>query len=150
MFGKDGKLTDSIVGLIGPGEEVLAAVCVQPKGAGNAGAVGGLAGAMIAGRGGKETVESSKRTGVEVPRFAALAVTKQRLLILKMNAMGSKADEIVSEVPISEVESITCGKSMLRRQVTLKARSGTFEFEAHKSTPVETLTDALAAARTGQ
>jgi len=35
-----------------------------------------------------------------------LAVTRQRLLILKMNAMGTKADEIVSEVPIAEVESI--------------------------------------------
>jgi len=147
MFGKDGKLTESVVGLCAPGEEVLAAMCVQPKGAGNAGAVGGLAGAVIGGRGGKETIESSQRTGIEIPRFAALAVTKQRLLILKMNAMGSKADGIVSEVPIAEVESIIVGKSMLRRQVTVNARGGTFEFEAHKSTPVESLTDALAAAR---
>ncbi len=147
MFGKDGKLTESVVGLVAPGEEVLAAVCVQPKGSGNAGAIGGLAGAAIAGRGGKESVESTQRTGIDMPRWAALAVTKNRLLILKMNAMGTKADEIVSEVPIAEVESITVGKSLLRRQVTLSARGGTFEFEAHKSTPVETPTDALAAAR---
>ena len=61
--------------------------------------------------------------------------------------MGTKADEIVSEVPIAEVESITPGKSMLRRQVTLNARGGTFEFEAHKSTPVERLSEALDEAR---
>lgn len=147
MFGKNDKLSDSVVALLPPGEELLAAVCVQPKGSGNAGAVGGLAGAVIAGRGGKNTAESSQATGITIPRFAALAVTQRRLLILKMNAMGSKADEIVSEVPIAEVESIIAGKSMLRRQVTLNARGGTFEFEAHKATPVENLSDALAAAR---
>ena len=147
MFGKDGKLTESVIGLVAPGEEVLAAVAVQPKGAGNAMAVGGIAGAMIAGKGGKETQESSKQTGIEVPRWAALAVTTQRVLILKMNAMGTKADEIVSEVPIAEVESIDVSKSMLRRQVTLNARGGAFHFEAHKSSPVEKLSEALAAAR---
>ena len=148
MFGKDGKLTESVVALVGPDEEVLAAVCVQPKGLGNATAVGGIAGAMMAGRG-KGTRESTERTGIEVPRWAALAVTRQRLLILKMNAMGTKADEIVSAVPIAEVESITPGKSMLRRQVTLNARGGTFEFEAHKSAPVESLSAALDTARAG-
>ena len=149
MFGKDGKLTESVVALVAPGEEVLAAVCVQPKGLGNATAVGGLAGAVLAGRGGKETRESVERTGIQVPRWAALAVTRQRLLVLKMNAMGTKADEIVSEVPIAEVESIETSKSMLRRQVTLNARGGTFEFEAHKAAPVDSLTDALQVARAG-
>ena len=147
MFGKDAKLTESVVGLVGPGEEVLAAVCVQPKGLGNATAVGGIAGSLIGGRGGKATQESSKQTGIEVPRWAALAVTRQRLLILKMNAMGTKADAIASEVPIAEVESIVVSKSMLRRQVTLNARGGTFEFEAHKAAPVESLADALDQAR---
>lgn len=150
MFGKDGKLTESVVVLIAPGEEVLAAVAVQPKGSGNAGAVGGIAGSVIGGRGGKATQQSSERTGIEVPRWAALAVTRQRLLILKMNAMGTKADGIVSEMPIADVESITVSKSMLRRQVTLRARGGTFEFEAHKSTPVEGLSEALAQARAGR
>lgn len=147
MFGKDGKLTESVVALVNPGEEVLAAVAVQPKGAGNASAVGGIAGSLISGRGGKTTQESTEQTGIEVPRWAALAVTTQRLLILKMNAMGSKADSIASEIPIAEVESIVASKSMLRKQVTLNARGGTFEFEAHKSTPVESLTEALAKAR---
>jgi hypothetical protein len=149
MFGKDGKLTESVVGLVNPGEEVLAAVAVQPKGAGNAMAVGGIAGSLIGGRGGKTTQESKERTGIDVPRWAALAVTTQRLLILKMNAMGTKADAIASEVPIAEVESIITSKSMLRRQVTLNARGGTFEFEAHKAAPVESLSEALAKARGG-
>lgn len=148
MFGKDGKLIESVVALVAPGEEVLAAVCVQPKGSGNAMAVGGVAGALIAGKG-KGNQEASAQTGIEIPRWAALAVTKQRLLILKMNAMGTKADSIASDVPISEVESITTDKSLLRRQVTLNARGGTFQFEAHKSTPVESLTEALAQARSG-
>ena len=38
-------------------------------------------------------------------------------------------------------------KSMLRRQVTLNARGGTFHFEAHKASPVEKLSEALAEAR---
>jgi hypothetical protein len=64
-----------------------------------------------------------------------------------MNAMGSKAESITSDVPIAEVDSIVPGKSLLRKQVTLHARGGTFEFEAHKSTPVESLSDALARIR---
>ena len=97
---KDAKLRESVEALA-PGEQVLAAVCVQPKGQGNAGAVGGIAGAVMAGRSGKQTAESVQATGIEIPRFAALAITPQRLLILKMNAMGSKADQIVSSVPIA-------------------------------------------------
>jgi hypothetical protein len=143
MFGKDGKLMESVIALAAPGEEVLAAVCVQPKGLGNATAVGGIAGAMLAGRGGKEAQPARKETGIEMPRWAALAVTGQRVLILKMNAMGTKADAIVSEVPIAEVESISTAKSMLRRQVTLAARGAAFEFEAHKAAPVESLSEAL-------
>ena len=87
---------------------------------------------------------------LELEGAAALAITPQRLLILKMNAMGSKADQIASSVPLSEVEGITTGKSLLRKNVTLNARGGTFEFECHKSTPVETLTDALTQARGGR
>jgi hypothetical protein len=147
MFGKKAKLTESVVGLVAPGEEVLAAVAVQPKGSGNATAIGGIAGSMIGGRGRKTTRESVERTGIQVPRWAALAVTRQRLLILRMNAMGTKADEIASDIPIAEVESITVSKSMLRKQVTLNARGGTFEFEAHWATPVESLSAALQAAR---
>lgn len=147
MFGKSPKLLDSVTELVGANEKVLAAIAVQPKGAGNAAAVGGLAGSLIAGRGNKETRESKERTGIEIPRFAALAVTANRVLVLKMNHTGSKASEIVSEVPISAVESIEIDKSILRKQVTLKASGGTFEFEAHKAAPVETLTEALAQAR---
>jgi hypothetical protein len=45
------------------------------------------------------------------------------------------------------VESITTDKSLLRRQVTLNARGASFQFEAHKSTPVESLAEALDQAR---
>ena len=147
MFGKSPKLLDSVSALVGQDEKVLAAIAVQPKGAGNATAVGGLAGSLIGGRGSKETRESSERTGIEVPRWAALAITPKRVLILKMNSTGSKASEIASEVPIANVESIEVDKSMLRKQVTLKASGGTFEFEAHKATPAEQLTEALTQAR---
>jgi len=85
MFGKNPKLLESVTALVAPGEQVLAAVAVQPKGSGNASAVGGLAGAVWSGRGSKETRESSERIGISVPRWAALAVTPQRLLILRIN-----------------------------------------------------------------
>lgn len=70
-------------------------------------------------------------------------------VVLKMNAMGTKADSIASDVPITEVESIITEKSLLRRQVILNARGGTFRFEAHRSTPVESLTESLTQARAG-
>ena len=70
MFGKSPKLLDSVAEMVPPGERVLAAVAVQPKGSGNAMAIGGIAGAAIAGRGSKDTREASANTGVEVTRFA--------------------------------------------------------------------------------
>lgn len=147
MFGKSPKLIDSISSLVAPGEQVLAAIAAQPKGAGNARAVGGLAGAVIGGRGSKETRESMAETGIEVPQWAALAVTGQRLLILQMNAMGSKAERIASSIDITDVEGLDVEKSMLRKQITLRARGGTFQFETHKAAPAEELRDALARGR---
>ena len=147
MFGKSPKLLDSVAELVPPGERVLAAVAVQPKGSGTGMALGGIAGAVIAGRGSKETREASANTGVEVSRFAALAVTNQRVLVLKMNAMGNKASAITGELPVSAVEAIEVSKSMLRKQIVLRTSGGNFDFEAHKATPAEDLQEALAAAR---
>jgi hypothetical protein len=148
MFGKSPKLLDSVAELVPPGERVLAAVPVQPKGSGNAMAIGGIAGAAIAGRGSKETREASANTGVEVTRFAALAVTNQRVLVLKMNAMGNKASGITGELPIAAVEAIDVAKSMLRKQIIVRTSGGNFEFETHKATPADDLQQALATART--
>lgn len=147
MFGKTPKLIDSVAELVPAGERVLAAACVQPKGSGNGMAVGGIAGAMIAGRGSKSTREASENTGVEVTRWAALAVTNQRVLVLKMNAMGSKATGITGALPIAAVESIDIDKSLLRKKVVLRTTGGNFDFEAGKAIPVEELPVALAAAR---
>ena len=148
MFGKSPKLLDSVAELVPPGERVLAAVAVQPKGSGNAMAIGGIAGAVIAGRGSKDTREASANTGVEVSRFAALAVTNQRVLVLKMNAMGNKASAVTGELPIVAVAGIDVSKSMLRKQIVVRTSDGNFDFETHKATPAEDLQEALAAART--
>lgn len=148
MFGKSPKLLDSVTELVPAGERVLAAVAVQPKGSGNGMALGGIAGAVITGRGSKGTREASANTGVEVTRFAALAVTNQRVLVLKMNAMGNKARAITGELPVGAVEAIDVNKSMLRKQIVLRTTGGNFDFEAHKATPAEDLQEALAVART--
>ena len=148
MFGKSPKLLDSVAEMVPPGERVLAAVAVQPKGSGNAMAIGGIAGAAIAGRGSKTTREASANTGVEVTRFAALAVTNQRVLVLKMNAMGNKATAITGELPVAAVEGIDVSKSMLRKQIVVRTSGGNFDFETHKATPAEDLQQALATART--
>lgn len=147
MFGKSPKLLDSVTELVPPDERVLAAVAVQPKGSGNAMAVGGIAGAVIAGRGSKSTREASATTGVEVTRFAALAVTSRRVLVLKMNGMGNKASAITGELPLEAVQGIDVGKSMLRKQIVLRTTGGNFDFETHKATPAEELQHALDAAR---
>jgi hypothetical protein len=147
MFGKSPKLLDSVAELVPPGERVLAAVAVQPKGSGNGMAIGGIAGSMIAGRGSKATREASANTGVDVSRFAALAITNQRVLVLKMNAMGNKASAITGELPVDAIAGIDVSKSMLRKQIVVRSTGGNFEFETHKATPAEDLQEALAAAR---
>jgi hypothetical protein len=149
MFGKSSKLEASVAELVEPGEQVLAAVPVQTKGSATGMAVGGIIGGAIAGRGSKTTKQSVDQTGIDVTRFAALAVTPQRVLVLKMNAMGTKAAGIVSSVPLGEVDGIDVDKGKLRKFVTLRARGGTFEFECARGADADTLPDALAKARAG-
>jgi hypothetical protein len=147
MFGKSPKLQDSIAALVEPGEQVLAAIAVQPKGSGNSQAVGGLIGAAMAGKGGTERQAAAEAHGFEMPRFAALAVTTQRVLITKMNGMGSKATEIVGGLPVAEVDAIGVEKTTLRKTVTVTARGATLSMETHKATPAETIQQALAQAK---
>jgi hypothetical protein len=149
MFGKSSKLTDSIAALAEPGEQVLAAIAVQPKGSGNAMAVGGLLGSALAGRGGKDAAAAQEATGITLPRWAAMAVTNQRVLILQMNSMGSKATEIVGALPVTAVDGIGVEKTTLRKTVTLSASGATLQMETHKATPAESLQDAFQQARAG-
>jgi hypothetical protein len=63
-----------------------------------------------------------------------LAITSQRLLIFKAGgAMTLSAKELLSGVPLSEVDSIEVGKAVLTKPVTITVNGESFQVEAAKA-----------------
>ena len=63
-----------------------------------------------------------------------LAITSQRLLVFKAGgAMTLSAKEMLSAVPLGDVDSVEVGKGMLTKPITLTVRGETFQVEAPKA-----------------
>jgi hypothetical protein len=80
----------------------------------------------------------------------ALAVTPRRLLIFKAGgAVTVKAKELLSAIPIAEVDSIVVGKGALTKPVTLTVRGEPFQVEAPKAGNTDKLVSAFEQAKAG-
>ena len=63
-----------------------------------------------------------------------LAITSQRLLVFKAGgAMTLSAKELLSAVPLADVDSVEVGKGMLTKPITLTVRGEPFQVEAPKA-----------------
>ncbi len=92
-----------------PGEELLEVLAVQsPRGPAPA------------------VIELASRMG--------LAITSQRLLVFKAGgSMTLSAKELLSAVPMAEVDSVAVGRGMLTKPITLTVRGEAFQVEAPKA-----------------
>lgn len=153
MFDK--SMRKSIAPHLQPGEEPLAVVFGQGKGASKAlftSAVGGVA-SGISGQSSHErehgaATDAAAGVDVKLDKKMVLVITPQRMLIFKAGgAMTIKAQELISEIPISDVDSIEVGKATLTKPVTLTIRGATFMIETAKAQPAEDLPKALAQAK---
>ncbi len=96
-----------------PGEEIVAATLVQPPGTMGrqvAGGVGGLAGALVAGKAGKKRREAL--AGADAAGIAAglpagaqlwLGLTPQRMLVWSHSLAKGKPKELLAELPIGQI-----------------------------------------------
>jgi hypothetical protein len=110
-----------------PGEEPLAAMTAAPRGRNTAmaaGAVGGLIGSkMVSGQHSR-----AEEVGLRLASGMAVVLTPRRLLMLKVGfTLGGavkRVDELLSAVPIAEVDSIDAKRMGLGGNLILTVRGG--------------------------
>src|SRR5215510_4826160 len=108
------------------GERVLAAFIARPRGATTAGA-GGLGPGLIGGRKIGQQNRAANDAGLQLANPMALALTGQRLLVLRVSppiAMGKGGDvkDLVSEAAVTDVDSIQVKRLLVGKVVTLTVR----------------------------
>jgi hypothetical protein len=153
----DKAMKASIEPYLEPGEDLLDVAIVQGKGMMKATLAGGAIGAAVIGarrdRKARDGAAdgTADESGVELSSKMGLAITSSRLLIFKAGgAMTLKAKELITDVPIGDVDSIEVGKGLLLKPVTLTVRGESFQVEAPKATNTDKLVGALAQAKGAQ
>jgi hypothetical protein len=150
----DKGMKKSIEAYMEPGEQLLEAAIVQGKGMTKALLAGGVAGQAVVGAMRNRKREASTADGddggIKLANKMGVAVTSQRLLIFKAGgAVTLKATELLSAVPVGEVDSIEVGKGMTTKPVTITVRGESFVVEAPKVSDPSKLAEALTQAKGG-
>lgn len=139
MSKQEAKILEGVRPLLNPGEEPLAAIIAQPKGTTKAVAGRGALGAAGAAMGGgerKRAHEAAAESGLVLSSPCAVVVTQQRLLTVKIGApiglgLGGKVKEVLSAVPVSEVDAVEVKKVALRQNITIHTQGQAIELEAN-------------------
>jgi hypothetical protein len=96
-------------GLLEPGEEIVAALVVSPRGSGTA-AAPGLAASEIGARWSRRNTGKAEDVGLVVKRNSGLALTNRRLLTLDVAISFTggikEVKGVLSEIPIDRVEAM--------------------------------------------
>ncbi|HEX6652389.1 MAG TPA: hypothetical protein VF072_06580 [Thermoleophilaceae bacterium] len=134
-----------------PGEEMLHVTIVQAKGMiGSAVAGGALGQAVMGKRRDRESAEQADAGGLRTASKMGLAITSDRLLLARAGgAMTLKAQELLSEVAIAEVDSLEVAKGKIGNPVTITIRGESIEVVAPKATNTDKLVSAFQQAKAG-
>jgi hypothetical protein len=143
------KHEDSIVGgasgLLGPGEEIISALVVSPRGSSTA-AAPGLAPGEIGRRWSNKNKEAAEEVGLVVKRSSGLALTNRRLLTLDLaiSVTGGikEVKGMLSELPLDRVDEIKSRWNVL----TITAGEAQFKLEC-KPPAAKAFANAFAAAK---
>ena len=130
-----------------PGERVLAAFIARPRGAMQART--GLAGSIIGGRKVGQQRRAAEAAGLELASPMALTLTDQRLLVLRVSAplalgKGGDVKDLVSEAPLTDVDSIDEKRLLVGKVVTVTVRGAAFKLEVGAGENVKGLADQFA------
>ena len=150
MFDK--AMRKSIETYMQPGEELFEIAIVQGKGMTKFLAMGGAAGQAIAGsRRDRKAAEEGDGGEVKLANKMGIGVTSQRLLIFKAGgAMTLKAQELLTAVPVADVDGMEVGKGAMSKPITITVRGESFEVEAPKASNPQKLVEAFERAKGAQ
>ena len=159
MARSEAKIKEGAAPFLEEGEEVLAAFVARPRGwtqanaSAGGGALAGVVGGTLGGKKQQRSAEAAQEAGFELASPMALAITPRRLLSIKVTApvgagIGMKVQELVSAVPISEVDSIEAKRLAVGKTVTVTVRGVPFVLEVGAGSNVKGVVEAFEAAKT--
>ena len=109
MSKHENSIAEGAAALLAPGEEIVSALVVSPRGSSTA-AAPGLAPSEIGRRWSNKNKAAAEQVGLVVNRSSGLALTNRRLLTLDLaiSLTGSikQVKELLSEVPLDRVDEI--------------------------------------------
>lgn len=134
------KIKEGAEPFLEPGEEVLAGLHARPRGwtqssaSAGGGALAGLIGGTLGGKKQQKNIDAAEDSGFKLASPMALAVTDRRLLCFEVSnligmGMGGDVKELVSEAPLSEVDSIETKRLGVGKTVTVTVRGTPFVLE---------------------
>jgi len=158
MARSEEKIKEGAAPFLEQGEEVLAAIVARPRGwtqagaSAGGGAAAGVIGGLIGGKKQQKNVEAAQQSGFELASPMALAVTQGRLLSLKVTApvgmgIGMKVQDLVSAVPVGEVDSIDVKRLAVGKTVTVTVRGVPFVLEVGAGADAKGVAEALERAK---
>jgi hypothetical protein len=147
MSSYEDKIKQQAGSYLKPDERVLAAFIARPRGAMQART--GLAGSIVGGRKAGQQRRAAEEAGLKLASPMALTLTDQRLLVFKVSppiALGKGGDvkELVSEAPLTDVDSIDMKRLLVGKVVTLTVRGMPFKLEVGAGENVKGLADEFA------
>ncbi|MDA0159043.1 hypothetical protein OM076_02100 [Solirubrobacter ginsenosidimutans] len=146
MFDK--AMTKSIQAYLQPGEELLNATIVQGKGLAKMFIAGGVVGATAAAARRDRKAADEPEGTIQLSSKMGIGVTTQRLLLFKAGgAMTLSAKELLSAVPIDDVDSVVVGKGMVTKPITVTIRGESFQVEAARAVNTDNLVSAVEQAK---
>lgn len=154
MGKQEQRIVDGVAPFLGPGEEVLAALVAQPKGTtkgiAGTGALGAAGGTLMGGGERRAAHEAAAGAELVLATPCAIVLTRSRLLTVKIGApigmgLGGKVKELLSAVPVDEVDGIDVKKVALRQNITLRVRGQSVELEANAAANATEMASALQA-----
>lgn len=142
------KIREGAKAFLEPDEEVLAAFVARPRGWTQS-----MAGSkVVGGRQVGQAADAAAQAGFELASPMALAVTQRRLLSMEMGAqvgmgVGGGVKELLSAVPLREVDSIKVKRLLVGKVVEVGVRGQTFKLEVGAGANAKGLAEAFERSR---
>jgi hypothetical protein len=130
------------------GEEIVATIVARPRGFTQQ-----MAGSMMLGSSQQSKVRAAaEAAGIELASPMAVAMTQRRLLMLELGStvgmgVGGSVKQLLSSVPIADVDSIELKRLALGKVVKLTIRGSEIKLETNAMADAKGLVKALESAR---
>ncbi len=150
MSKQEQKLKEGAKPFLEEGEEILAAIVAAARG--HTQSVAGARGLGQSQVG--KVADAAEQAGIKLASPMGVAVTQKRLLTLSIGApigmgLGGKVKDVLSSVPIAEVDSIEVKRLGLGKKVIITVRSVPVTLEANAAANASELAEAFTRVKSG-